>query len=118
QAQTGKFDEVEERLWELVMEKHPLSPVILEALGNEYARSWRFNVAASAFVRWSALEPKNTRALAFAGLAFEQLGAREMPLKNYRKAVELAPERWQVRLRLAHVLLEQADPAAARPHLE
>ncbi len=46
------------------------------------------------------------------------LGARELALRDYQRALELDPDRSEVRLRLALILLEHANPPEALPHLE
>jgi predicted Zn-dependent protease len=41
-----------------------------------------------------------------------------MAIPDYKKALELDPERWGVRLRLARLILERANPGDARAHLD
>ncbi|HEX5273378.1 MAG TPA: tetratricopeptide repeat protein [Gemmataceae bacterium] len=117
-AQRGEVDEVAPGLWYCVEQGHPDSDAILEALARAYMHQFRLGAALECLDRWLARRPDCPRALDWRGWVHERLEQREAARQDYRRALELDPGRSEVRMRLAAMLLDDAKPAEAAPHLE
>lgn len=116
-AQQGEVDEVAPALWDCVHRGHPQTVPILETLARTYMHELRFHPAHACLNAWLEREKDSVRALDWRGWVRERLDLRENVVDDYRRALEMAPQRSAVRLRLAQLLLDKHDPRAAWPHL-
>jgi tetratricopeptide (TPR) repeat protein len=117
-AQTGELADVEQGLWECVKKDDPDSGRILETLALVYLREGRTKTALTCLDLWVEREPSTARAWHWRGVALEGLDHFHKAVTQYEKALELEPERWGARLRLARLLLSLNNPESARPHLQ
>jgi tetratricopeptide (TPR) repeat protein len=116
-AQRGEVDQVARGLWRLVEDRGADSTIILETLARVYIRELRFPQALDCLHRWLDIEPNAVLALDWRGWVQERLEHFHEARKDYERALELAPERLEVRVRLTELLLTANDVRAARPHL-
>jgi tetratricopeptide (TPR) repeat protein len=117
-VQLGDVDQVYEELMKYVDKKHPDTSVILATLTQAYMRNFRLRPALAILNRWIQEEPTSAQAYFYRGWVVETLNHHQDAMEDYLKAVELAPDRVDVRLRLAEKYLDQTRPADAAPHLE
>jgi Tfp pilus assembly protein PilF len=117
-AQQGKLAAVEKDLWILVEEDHPDKPLILEALGRGYLRSYRLPLADKCLKALLEAEPDHAEAWLWRAGILELVGNPDGALRLYRKALELRPENDAYRKRLALFLLYLNNAPEALPHLE
>jgi tetratricopeptide (TPR) repeat protein len=118
-VQTGEADQVGEQLMHYVDNKHPDSELILETLARAYMHNLRYRPALAALDRWLDLAPDTPKALFWHGWMMERLTAdHDKPMHDYLRALELDPDMFDVRLRVAELYLEWHNPPAALPHLE
>jgi tetratricopeptide (TPR) repeat protein len=118
QAQTGQMDAWVPYLRRLVEEDHPAAPLALGALANGYMRAFRLNEAGFILNLWLKREPDNPQALSYQGWVLEVSDARGEAILCYRRALEADPDRDEVRIRLASLLVENQRHQQATPHLE
>jgi tetratricopeptide (TPR) repeat protein len=118
-AQCGELHgEVENGLWNCVLHNDPETSMILETMARVYMREGRFRPAMVCLAKWLEREPDNVRALDWRGWVFEKSEARQTAIDDYRRVLELDPDRDEVRLRLANLLLDDANGLASMPHWE
>ncbi len=117
-CQQGEVDELAPQLFAMVKKLHPQSPIILETLASIYLRQMRYLEAALALNLWVEEAPDSVRALDWRGWVECQLDHREQGIRDYERLLELQPNRSDIRLRLAQVLIESARHPQAVPHLE
>jgi tetratricopeptide (TPR) repeat protein len=117
-CQQGEADELSPNLLALVDRQDPESAAILETLASVYMRQSRYLEALRCLDRWAELAPDSFRVLDWRGWVSNQLDHRGQAIDDYQKALELQPERWAVRLRLAQILIDSSREAEAAPHLE
>ncbi|MBV9123593.1 MAG: tetratricopeptide repeat protein, partial [Planctomycetes bacterium] len=117
-AQQGDVDEVSGDLLAAIQAGHPESALILEALARAYMREGRYWPARYCLTQWLEREPDTVRALHWRGLVLEKLEQRPGAIQDYRRALELAPERSDIRLHLAEALVNESMFREALPHLE
>lgn len=117
-AQSGELIEVEDVLWECINTHHPQSVRILEILSQVYVREARVGAAVTCLTIWLDREPTATRAWHWRGWAREYLQQPAKAAADYKKTLELDPQRWGARLRLARLLLQMNNPQSARSHLD
>jgi tetratricopeptide (TPR) repeat protein len=117
-VQAGDVDQVAEELNLYVNTKHPDTPVILETLAQAYMRNARLGPALATLDRWIQEEPGSAKAYFYRGWVVERLNHHQEAMDNYLRAVELAPDLVEVRLRVAELYLDQTRPRDAAPHLE
>lgn len=117
-AQRGELDEVEKGLWACVRQDHPDTLPMLEALSRAYLRHMRFLPALVALNEWLKREPDTVRALDWRGWVYQRMLNSAGAARDYQRALELEPERTDVRVRLADILLDDGDPVKAQPHVE
>jgi tetratricopeptide (TPR) repeat protein len=113
-VQQGEFGDVEELLWEKVKKGVPETPLILEALARGYVRTYRLGAALACLRRILERDPDNVEALAHRGWVHEHTGALTDALKDYRRVLELKPDRDEQRLALATILLRDTAEEARR----
>lgn len=118
-VQGGEEDQVSGELFAYYVDRqHPESPVILETLARSYMYHLRYGPAFTCLTRWIEVEPDSAEPLRWRGWVLERLNDYEGAIKDYKRALELAPALDTVRLRLAEMYLERSDPLSALPHLE
>jgi tetratricopeptide (TPR) repeat protein len=117
QAQSGDVSEAEEVLWGYVRKEKPETPLILEALARGYLRMFRLGMAMTCLRMLLEREPDNVEGLVMQGWIREGGGEPGEGSQDYRRALELDPERDDARLGLARILLRD-NPKEARAHFE
>jgi tetratricopeptide (TPR) repeat protein len=117
-CQRGEIDELAPSLLALVKAGHVESPIILEALSAVYQRQTRYLEALDCLNLWLEQVPDSIRALNWRGWVSAQLDHRAQALTDYERLLELRPDRSDVRLRLAEILVDSTRHAEAVPHLE
>ncbi|HMF19024.1 MAG TPA: tetratricopeptide repeat protein, partial [Gemmataceae bacterium] len=118
--QAGETTEVEPGLRNCVMEDHPQSNWILEALARSYIKDLRFRQAYRCLELWLKREPDQLRALTIRAKLgrLMEVEFREPTLADYQRVLELNPDHWKARLELADILLADRKTAVALQHLE
>jgi tetratricopeptide (TPR) repeat protein len=117
-AQTGEVEEVAQALIDCVEKGHPQSPLILETLARAYMHRLRYKPALACLSRWMEVQPNAAKAYQWRGWVLERMNQHDAAFADYRRALELAPDLFPVRLRVAEMLLEDKLVAQALPHLE
>jgi tetratricopeptide (TPR) repeat protein len=117
-CQMGEVDEVSPTLLALVRNKHPDSPAILEAIARVYLRQTRYLEALGCLNQLLEQTPDSVRALDWRGWVGVQLDHRDQAILDYERLLELQPNRSDIRLRLAQLLVESNHWSEAGPHLE
>lgn len=79
-------------------------PEVCECLVNGYFLSYQFGLALPVLDAWQKDYPDDAQCYMFRGLFFENRSNPTKAVNEYRKALELAPKRIDVRMRLAQVL--------------
>jgi predicted Zn-dependent protease len=118
EAQTGRLAGAVEFLRDEVEKDTPDAVLILEALTQGYRRTDRLSFALRCLNRWLNLRPNTVTALVWRGEVHEQRGEPEDALADFRRAVELAPDRFAGRLHLAQLLVRQQQYEEAVGHLQ
>jgi Tfp pilus assembly protein PilF len=114
-SQAGESSRHEQALWNCVQKNHPQSLEILETLAACFLRESRYYAARECLDEWLRRDPKNVLALEWRALVRENLRARDDAIADCHLVLKLAPDRWQVRLQLAHLLMSMASfPEASR----
>jgi tetratricopeptide (TPR) repeat protein len=114
----GDLDTVEEPL-KTNLRKHPeLTPLFLEALAGSYQRMSRVVDALRYADAWVELQPDNPQAWFVRGNIHRQVGAWQKAADDYRRVLELDPDRTQARRWLAAGLLEIGRYQDALEHAE
>jgi predicted Zn-dependent protease len=114
----GDLPEYEVYLQALVQKEPALAPLILEALAAGYLRVYRIRDALTCLERWLTVQPDNVQALFLRGTVYRQLQTAQKYTPDFRRVVELDPERDEAREYLAGGLLEIGRFDEALPHLE
>jgi tetratricopeptide (TPR) repeat protein len=117
-AQMGEEEEVADDLYRFVEHNHPDTPWIMAILSGAHMHHLRYGPAYDALSRWIKHEPHNPRPYHWRGWVLEHLNNTREALKDYKKALELDPNLFAVRLRLAEIYMEQHRQMEAVPHLE
>jgi tetratricopeptide (TPR) repeat protein len=117
-CQRGEIDELAPSLLALVKAGHAESATILEALSAVYLQKTRYGEALDCLNLWLERDPDSIRALNWRGWVSAQLDHRMQALTDYERLLELQPDRSDVRLRLAEILVDSTRHAEAVPHLE
>jgi len=105
-------------LAKLILDKHPETPLILEAEGQGYEAAYRY---LEALACWNALlkhEPKNTYALVKKARILRDRDFSDSAVETYRKALELNPDLFEARLGLAEIFLEEKRIPEAKENLD
>jgi len=116
-AQRGDLAQVNGRLWSEVQSGHADAPLILEALSRGYVQSFRLEEALQSLQLWLESRPDDVQALLWRGEVWERLLHPEDALADYRRALELAPQRDDERLHVAEILITVRQPEEAARHL-
>jgi tetratricopeptide (TPR) repeat protein len=107
----------EKILLKLADDDNPQSPWILEALARAHMDALRFRHALVYLDRWLKLQPECVRALEWRGRMLEYIRHIDDALRVYEEVIRLEPGRWQVRLRLVHILQDNSRVKQASPHV-
>jgi tetratricopeptide (TPR) repeat protein len=117
-AQRGDVAEVEDQLLRFVEHGHPDSFLILEALCQGYIKTYRLSQGLRCLELWLERRPDEVQALLWRAEVKQLRSSTQEALADYRRVVELEPERDLARLRLAELLAAEHQPADAVPHFE
>jgi FimV-like protein len=117
QVQKGELADNEEILWEKVRQDAPETPLILEALARGYTRMLRLGPAMRCLRMLLERDPDNVEALFNRGCVAEGTTGPVEALKDFRRALDLRPDRDDVRLHLSRLLVLD-NPNDALRHLE
>jgi tetratricopeptide (TPR) repeat protein len=117
-VQTGEVDEVAPALMETVEKGHADSALILETVARAYITRLRYNLAFGCLSLWVERSPDTPRPYQLRGWVLERMSHHKAALRDYHKALELDPDLFPVRLRVAEMLLEDMRAPEALPHLE
>jgi tetratricopeptide (TPR) repeat protein len=116
-VQKGELEQNDVILWGLVKKNDPDSVLILEALVRGYTRMLRLGPALKCLNLMLEKDPDNVDALFDRGRILEGTAGPTEALKDYRHAVELRPDRDDIRVKLARLLLID-NPKEALQHLK
>lgn len=117
-CQQGEVDELAPNLFALVRQQHPETPAILETLTSVYIRQTRYLDALLCLNLWLEHTPDSVRALDWRSWLGNQLDDRGQAIGDYEHLLKLQPDRADIRLRLAQLLVESKRYAEALPHLD
>jgi tetratricopeptide (TPR) repeat protein len=117
-VQTGELDEVAPALIEVADKGHPEAALILSTLAVAYMNNLRYKPAFACLSRWIELHPDAAKAYQYRGWVLEGMNKHKAALDEYHKALELDPESFPVRLRIAEMLVADHQPQEALPYLE
>jgi tetratricopeptide (TPR) repeat protein len=112
-VQQGEFVN-EDLLWEKVRKEAPETPLIVEAMARGYVLTYRLGPALRCLNMILERDPASVEALAHRGWVYEHTGALTDALKDYRRVLELKPDRDEQRLALATILLKDSAEEARR----
>jgi tetratricopeptide (TPR) repeat protein len=104
-AQTGDINTVEETLWKYVEKNKPETPLVLEALARGYLRVLRTGAARRCLQMLLERQPDHVEALLMRAVIEEDNSEAREARADYRRILELDPERDDARLHLAESLL-------------
>jgi tetratricopeptide (TPR) repeat protein len=117
-AQTGEEDKVWPALLSYIDSGHAETPLILETMARAYMHNLRYGPAYAVLTRWIGAEPASAKPLWWRGWVLEHMDNPPEAMEDYKHALELDPDLYAVRLRVAEMLLEDNRPKEAQPHLE
>ncbi len=113
----GDLDTVEEPLKTRLRKNPAQAPLILEALIGSYQRMSRVLNALRYADTWVDIQPDNPQAWYMRGGVHRQVSAWQKAVEDYRRVIELDPEREQARWWLAQGLLEIGHYQEALDHM-
>jgi predicted Zn-dependent protease len=127
-AQLGELDGVERDLIAKVENKHRDSVLILEALAQGYAETFRLGKARRALDEWLERQPKSAAAFFRRAELYRPLygqdtwgfgrGNSEGAAADYREVLEINPDHYEARLHLAVLLVDSHRPDEALRHFQ
>lgn len=117
-AQSGEVLRWEPGLRRCLAENHPDSVWILQALAHRHVSDLRFMAALGYLEEWLKREPDNLRALNWRCWVREKMENVEGAYEDANRILQLAPDRWEIRLRLVEYLLGGRKVPDAAEHLE
>ena len=118
QVEKGHLESVASYCEQMVTDKHPFAPLILEAVAAYCIRAFRLQEAEIAVKKWQELAPRDTQAIYFEAMCYELKEQNAEARNCLWKVVELDPERADARFRLASLLIDAHEETEALPHLE
>jgi tetratricopeptide (TPR) repeat protein len=116
--QRGEEDDVAKQLFYYIDKEHPESTLILETLARANMFHLRYGPALICLDRWIKLNPDAAKPYHWRAWVLERVTDYEGAMRDYNRALELDPDLYEVRLRVAEIYLERSNPPAAVPHLE
>lgn len=117
-VQAGEVDELAPLLIDTVQKGHPEAPVILQTLARGYILRLRYKLGYACISRWIEMYPNEAKGYQWRGWVLERLNNHKGATQDYHRALELDPDLFPVRLRVAEMLLEDKQVQEALPHLE
>jgi len=114
----GEFSPLEPGLVRCIVEKHPQSFLILEAMAFCYMHRLQYLQCYACLCECLKKEPENVRALSWRGWVRDNLELPEDAHEDYKRALALSPKHWESRLRLVLLLFGQKKVVEAGKHLE
>lgn len=117
-AQRGDMAGNEGFLLAAVKSGHPDAVLILEALAQGYLATYRLEQARHCLDLWLEREPDAPQAFAWRGEVAERSRLTAEAAPDYRRALEIDPDRDATRLALARLLLNANQPDEALAHFE
>lgn len=117
-ATCGNLADVQGFLHERIQAGDPRSGLIYEALVEGYLRVYQIYAALGGLREWLEKEPNHSVALSLRGRTFQRVHAYPKAVEDFRRVVEIDPERDDDRYHLAECLLEVGRSAEAAEHLE
>ncbi|MBM4068462.1 MAG: tetratricopeptide repeat protein [Planctomycetes bacterium] len=117
-AQSGEILRWEPGLRRCLEEKHPDSVWILQTLAHRHLSDLRFMAALGYLDEWLKHDPDNLRALSWRGWVREKMENVEGAYDDAVRILQIAPDRWEIRLRLVEYLLGGRKVPEAEEHLE
>lgn len=115
-AQSGQLREAELHLDELLADPRGDAREICEAFVSGYLRVYRFGRASDLLEAWQADFPKDPQPLFWRGRICQHLRKDRQALQLSREALDLAPDRTDLRLELATLLAERHEFEEAGEH--
>jgi tetratricopeptide (TPR) repeat protein len=116
-AERGDVERVEGYLKSSIAPDNPDAPLVLEALARGYLLTDRLASLLECTQLWLQVQPGETHALYYRGLAWERLAKWPEALAAYREAVQADPDNAPAQMHLAELLLGGTQNAAeAREH--
>ena len=118
QAQAGQLSQAAPHLARLLKDPRGDGPAICEAFVDGYFASYRFAEALPLLTAWQADYPDDPQPHVFLGLFYRHTSKFPQAAEAWRKALELAPHRLDVRARLGRVLVQMHEYAEAAHHFQ
>ena len=115
-AQNGQLSKAEPHLPKLLIDADEDGPEICEAFVRGYLNAFRVNSAFKLLDSWQADYPDDPQPHYCRGIFREYRKSWSEAADSFRRALELAPHRHDVRLHLARVLREQHQYQEAEEH--
>jgi tetratricopeptide (TPR) repeat protein len=114
----GLFPEVESFLVASAARRPADTPLILEALALGYVEDLRLFDAQRCLDEWLRREPDNPQAFFLRGRVQVRLTKVRAAVPDFQRALDLDPERDEVRRQLAEALLDSGSRQEAQEHFE
>jgi tetratricopeptide (TPR) repeat protein len=105
-ASAGELDQVEDYLRQRAAKDGALAPLVWEALAQGCMRTYRLRDAMAYLSDWTDAQPDNIQALFLRGAVREKVGAVTQAVEDFRRVVQLEPERDDARRQLGRCLLK------------
>lgn len=115
-AQAGHIDKAEPHLRRLLAGAGVYEPEVCEAFVAGHFRVFRPAEAVRLLDRWQAHWPKDPQPHFMRGALWQHAQGWHLAEQQYRRALELGPERVDIRLALAHALVERGQAEEAAGH--
>jgi tetratricopeptide (TPR) repeat protein len=117
-VQRGNLAAAQDQLLQFAEHGHPDALLILEALCRGYMKTYRLPQASGCLELWLERRPDDVQALLWRAEVAELRSSPQQALADYRRVVDLEPDRDGARLHLAELLTTEHQPAEAVRHLE
>ena len=114
----GEIQLKETGLQSCLDQEHPESALILKTIAVAAMRAMRYPAALYYLDLWEKKAPQNATVHEWRGWVLDRVYNRDEAMLAYQKSVELDPERFTPRLRLAELLVETLQFQPATEHLE
>jgi len=106
-AQKGEVEAVYRYLAPYLFAEGPQTPLVLEALCHAYLFIYRFDLAERCLHRWLQLEPENVEAINLRGIYYTLKLSDDLAIADFRRVLEIYPERIASRVILAQTLKQR-----------
>jgi tetratricopeptide (TPR) repeat protein len=115
-VQQGDLGGIDARLRATITPQDPNAPLVLEALARGYLVTDRLLDALEACELWIKRQPDAPWPWLWRGRTYERLANHDQALENYQRAVKMAPQNRDMRLRLAALLSRGRQPGPSATH--